>query len=469
MFSLSFDTIIAARLNETMKVSRVKTPRKILAAALFIAAAAPLFAAQTPAAPAPERMRAANGKYGYRDAAGALVVPAAYDMAWAFREGRALVLLDGKFGFVDTAGNEVVPPRYAGAAFFHDGLAAVNIGGTYDAASNSVNDGKWGYVDLAGRLAIAVSFESAGDFANGAAAVTLDGGQIRINKSGQRLAPNAPPPGETSAAAAAGGARAAGEPVRKRSRRERSRESAPRDGSSDNFFSGLVGNLVNPKRGTPFLEASFAGYITRKGSDFIGGEIAFGVYLSDNDRLRFSAGLMVDVNSERVPNSGFRYWEDVNGKNYDNYWGDYGNPDNDRGRWREDGKICVTHTFIPLVLSREYVFGGGSPFELRLGPAVGIGVLETSVERRPNLYEYRNTFASETKVTWLAGLNGGITFSSGNHRFTQYISLDGSFYFAGKLTFDLSDTYIPGASQDLGRRSVRLTGGKVALTYGWRF
>ena len=53
------------------------------------------------------------GKWGYSDAAKNLVVPAVYDKADRFKEGRALVQRADRKGFIDTKGREVVPVRGA--------------------------------------------------------------------------------------------------------------------------------------------------------------------------------------------------------------------------------------------------------------------------------------------------------------------------------------------------------------------
>jgi translation initiation factor 6 (eIF-6) len=52
-----------------------------------------------------------------------------------FREGLAGVEINGKYGFIDTKGNLVIPPVYDDAWHFSEGLARVEI------------NGKWGYID----------------------------------------------------------------------------------------------------------------------------------------------------------------------------------------------------------------------------------------------------------------------------------------------------------------------------------
>jgi hypothetical protein len=47
-----------------------------------------------------------NGKWGYIDTKGALVIPGVYDKVCGFSEGFASVKLNGRYGRIDTKGNE---------------------------------------------------------------------------------------------------------------------------------------------------------------------------------------------------------------------------------------------------------------------------------------------------------------------------------------------------------------------------
>lgn len=48
-----------------------------------------------------------NGKLGFIDKAGKLVIPAKYDDAESFHSGKARVLLNGRRFYIDRNGNEV--------------------------------------------------------------------------------------------------------------------------------------------------------------------------------------------------------------------------------------------------------------------------------------------------------------------------------------------------------------------------
>ncbi len=83
-----------------------------------------------------------------------------FEWAWDFSEGLAAVLVDGRWGYVDTLGNLVVQPSYADAGSFAGGLARVKIGG------------RWGYIDATGKAVIAPRFHEASDFDGSLAAVS---------------------------------------------------------------------------------------------------------------------------------------------------------------------------------------------------------------------------------------------------------------------------------------------------------
>ena len=50
-----------------------------------------------------------------------------YDEAWLFQEGLAPVELNGKWGFIDKTGKLIVPPMYDEAWPFQEGLAKVEL------------------------------------------------------------------------------------------------------------------------------------------------------------------------------------------------------------------------------------------------------------------------------------------------------------------------------------------------------
>lgn len=94
-----------------------------------------------------------GNKYYMLDKNGKKVNETEYQNADCFRSGGyAAVKIDGKWGYVDASGNVVISPQYDGARSFSCGLAAVKIGD------------KWGFINEEGTVVIEPLFEGAKDF-----------------------------------------------------------------------------------------------------------------------------------------------------------------------------------------------------------------------------------------------------------------------------------------------------------------
>ncbi|MBT3269299.1 WG repeat-containing protein [Candidatus Poribacteria bacterium] len=68
-----------------------------------------------------------DGKCGFINTEGDVVVEPRYDHVWPFSEGLAAVLVDGVWGFVNATGDMVIEPRFVGAWAFHEGRCAARI------------------------------------------------------------------------------------------------------------------------------------------------------------------------------------------------------------------------------------------------------------------------------------------------------------------------------------------------------
>lgn len=97
-------------------------------------------------------------KQAYIDRTGAFVEGPSRGRVFA--EGPVPFQSDGKMGFVDERGMVVVPPRFDGARPFRGRRAAVCVAGL------------WGFIDRDGRLVIEHAFDRANDFSDGLALVT---------------------------------------------------------------------------------------------------------------------------------------------------------------------------------------------------------------------------------------------------------------------------------------------------------
>lgn len=63
-----------------------------------------------------------NGKWGFIDPEGNLVIPLQYDGAGLFYDGRAGVIVGDKYGYIDKAGNYVIEPQFELSGNFQEGL-----------------------------------------------------------------------------------------------------------------------------------------------------------------------------------------------------------------------------------------------------------------------------------------------------------------------------------------------------------
>ena len=110
-----------------------------------------------------------NGKYGFIDKKGKLVIQAQYELSSGYSEGLAIVKIDSRWILLDKNGC-VVPDshEFVPAAHFSEGRARIKI------------DGKYGYIDKSGHIVIEPQFDYAHDFHEGFAAVAYG----KVNKEG---------------------------------------------------------------------------------------------------------------------------------------------------------------------------------------------------------------------------------------------------------------------------------------------
>lgn len=155
-----------------------------------------------------------NGKFGYIDDRGNVVIPARFMLAGEFSEGLAFVAEamgeHPKMGYIDRSGNWAISPQFVIAQSFSEDLAAVSLDGNkygfvdrtgkiiispqFDAtfpfseglASVSVNN-LWGFIDTTGAIVIPMQFTFAEFFSDGLARVEVDGKFGFMNKTGEMV------------------------------------------------------------------------------------------------------------------------------------------------------------------------------------------------------------------------------------------------------------------------------------------
>lgn len=59
-----------------------------------------------------------NGKWGFADRSGKVVIPCQWEDSWNFCEGLAAVKLEGKWGYLDMSGVVVIPCQWDKAYSF---------------------------------------------------------------------------------------------------------------------------------------------------------------------------------------------------------------------------------------------------------------------------------------------------------------------------------------------------------------
>lgn len=147
-----------------------------------------------------------NGKYGFIDKKGNLIIPMIYDSAYRFSDGLAAVKFGDMWGFVDTLGKMVIPATFDHAMPFTENLAAVESEGKWgfinrkgeivvppsfqqvesfyeDLAAFKVEN-KWGFIDTSGVPAIPAVYDRVSGFQNGVSEVIIDNDICYIDKEG---------------------------------------------------------------------------------------------------------------------------------------------------------------------------------------------------------------------------------------------------------------------------------------------
>jgi hypothetical protein len=145
----------------------------------------------------PERWRVKqNGKWGYIDKTGLVVIPCKFDGAEDFSEGLAAVVIKEKWGYIDKTGKVVIPPRFLSGYPFSSGMALVV---TKEFKKDRYQMHKLGYIDRSGKLVIQRKealdskslFVSSKDlfFSEGFLRVTENGKDGYLDRTGKQIIP----------------------------------------------------------------------------------------------------------------------------------------------------------------------------------------------------------------------------------------------------------------------------------------
>jgi hypothetical protein len=108
-----------------------------------------------------------DGRWGFMDLSGRVVVPPSYPFMGVFSEGVAIAATDAGDVYLDVHGNIVLPGPYQEATDFIDGLARVKV------------DGRWGIIDRSGAFVHPPTFDKIGTIVGGAA-WAVQGGRCSV-------------------------------------------------------------------------------------------------------------------------------------------------------------------------------------------------------------------------------------------------------------------------------------------------
>ncbi len=149
-----------------------------------------------------------NGKAGYLDRNGNVVVPLKYDETWLFsEEGLGKVRLNGKEDYIDQNGREITSLKYD-RIFFDEGLLKIELNGKkgyadrngreviplkYDEVSIGSKkvlvklNGKWGFIDKSSREITPLKYDEVRFFSEDLSLVGLNGKWVYLGESGQEI------------------------------------------------------------------------------------------------------------------------------------------------------------------------------------------------------------------------------------------------------------------------------------------
>lgn len=97
-------------------------------------------------------------KCGFINQQNNIIIPPIFDLAEDFLDGYSKIKLDGKYGFIDKSGKMVIKNEYSDARSFSNGVALVKK-----------DDGLYGFINKKGEYSINPRFYRAESFVNGAA------------------------------------------------------------------------------------------------------------------------------------------------------------------------------------------------------------------------------------------------------------------------------------------------------------
>jgi hypothetical protein len=122
-----------------------------------------------------------NNKYGYIDKTGREVIPFIYDLTWNFSDNFAWITKNGKWGVINKNGKEITSIIYDCPGDYFGGFSEDLI--------QVIKNNKYGYINKSGREVIPTIYDYGSSFSKTSVWVERNGKWGTINKRGQEVIP----------------------------------------------------------------------------------------------------------------------------------------------------------------------------------------------------------------------------------------------------------------------------------------
>lgn len=129
-----------------------------------------------------------NERAGYIDKSGRVVIPFQFEKAYGFEHGRAWVRQNGKWGMINTSGRLVLPAMHAFPSYL-SAKELLALDGFHEGLIPLAKDTVYGYADTNGVMVIPFKFTRAEPFYEGMAAAYKGEQMGFINRSGEWVIP----------------------------------------------------------------------------------------------------------------------------------------------------------------------------------------------------------------------------------------------------------------------------------------
>jgi len=114
-------------------------------------------------------------RWGYIDYSGNYVVEPRYDECGRMEDGMGHIWLDGKWGLINRHGKVVVPPKYTSVSILHEGMFGFQVGGRELWKDSGFHGGRKGLMNRAGEIVVRPRFAAIRVFRHGRARVNVGG------------------------------------------------------------------------------------------------------------------------------------------------------------------------------------------------------------------------------------------------------------------------------------------------------